>query len=101
MSNPFREYVLSLAYQHQGVLHALLGLSSSHMHNIGLYNNQGLESLSMGYRLSATRSVTSLAQKEEMAGLTHFEEEYLMAMVLLLVLHDVCFLAALSSERIC
>lgn len=59
------------------------------MHNSGLYNNQGLESLAMGYRLSATRSVASLVQKEEMSGLTHVEEEYLMAMVLLLVLHDV------------
>ncbi|RBR19246.1 uncharacterized protein FIESC28_05711 [Fusarium coffeatum] len=90
LSNPFREYVLPLAYQHQGVLHALLGLSLSHMNNSGLYNDQGLESLSMGYRLSATRSVASLAQKEKMSGLTHVDEEYLMAMVLLLVLNDVC-----------
>ena len=71
------------------------------MHNSGLYDNQGLESLSMGYRLSATRSLTSLAQKDEMSGLTRVKEEYLMAMVLLLVLHDVCFLSALSFEMIC
>ena len=71
------------------------------MHSSSLYNDQGLESLSMGYILSATRSVASLAQKEEMFELTHGEEEYLMAMVLLLVLHDVCFLAALSFERVC
>lgn len=89
LSDPFREYVLPLAYQHQGVLNALLGLSLSHMDNSGIYNNEGFESLSMGYRLSATRSVASLSLKEEMSELTHAEEEYLLAMVLLLVLHDV------------
>ncbi|KAH7192919.1 fungal-specific transcription factor domain-containing protein [Fusarium flagelliforme] len=96
-SNPFREYVLPLAYQHQGVLHALLGLSLSHMDNSGLYSNEGFESLSMGYRLSATRSVASLSLKDEMSGLTHAEEEYLLAMVLLLVLHDV-YLSAVTSH---
>jgi len=89
LSDPFREYVLPLAYQHQGVLHALLGLSLSHMDNSGIYSNEGFESLSMGYRLSATRSVASLSLKDEMSELTHAEEEYLLAMVLLLVLHDV------------
>ncbi|KAJ4122925.1 hypothetical protein NW768_009915 [Fusarium equiseti] len=97
LSNPFREYVLPLAYQHQGVLHALLGLSLNHMYNSGLYSDQGLESLSMGYRLSATRSVASLSQKEKMYGLTHVEEEFLLAMVLLLVLHDVC-ISTMSTE---
>ncbi|KAH7178291.1 fungal-specific transcription factor domain-containing protein [Fusarium sp. MPI-SDFR-AT-0072] len=88
LDNPFREYVLPLAYQHQGILHALLGLSACHMHNTGHANSQRLFTVSLGYRLSAIRSLASLLHKEETSRLTPTEEEYVLAMVLLLVLHD-------------
>lgn len=45
--------------------------------------------MSLGYRLSAIRSLATLLSKEETSLLTHIEEEYVLAMVLLLVLHDV------------
>jgi hypothetical protein len=89
LDNPFREYVLPLAYQHQGILHALLGLSSCHMYNTGHANNQRLVTVSLGYRLSAIRYLASLLHKEDTSRLTPTEEEYVLAMVLLLVLHDV------------
>lgn len=101
LNNPFREYVLPLAYQQQGILHALLGLSSCHMQNSGKYNYQGLVAISLGYRLSAIHSVSFLLLQEEVSSLTRTEEEYLLAMVLLLVLHDVCrcvFWAAWDSR---
>ncbi|TXC08920.1 hypothetical protein FocTR4_00003593 [Fusarium oxysporum f. sp. cubense] len=90
LDNPFRDYVLPLAYQHQGILHALLGLSACHMHNTGHANSQRLVTVSLGYRLSAIRSLASLLHKEDTSRLTPTEEEYVLAMVLLLVLHDVC-----------
>ncbi|KAF5722943.1 hypothetical protein FMUND_2300 [Fusarium mundagurra] len=90
LDNPFREYVLPLAYQHQGILHALLGLSACHMHNTGHANSQRLVTVSLGYRLSAIRSLASLLHKEDISRLTPTEEEHVLAMVLLLVLHDVC-----------
>ncbi|QKD49252.2 fungal-specific transcription factor domain-containing protein, partial [Fusarium oxysporum Fo47] len=90
LDNPFREYILPLAYQHQGILHALLGLSACHMHNTGHANSQRLVTVSLGYRLSAIRSLASLLHKEDTSRLTPTEEEYVLAMVLLLVLHDVC-----------
>ncbi|KAL7765695.1 hypothetical protein ACKLNR_003611 [Fusarium oxysporum f. sp. zingiberi] len=90
LDNPFRDYVLPLAYQHQGILHALLGLSACHMHNTGNANSQRLVTVSLGYRLSAIRSLASLLHKEDTSRLTPTEEEYVLAMVLLLVLHDVC-----------
>ncbi|ENH66985.1 hypothetical protein FOC1_g10004616 [Fusarium oxysporum f. sp. cubense race 1] len=90
LDNPFRDYVLPLAYQHQGILHALLGLSACHMHNTGHANSQRLVTVSLGYRLSAIRSLASLLHKEDTLRLTPTEEEYVLAMVLLLVLHDVC-----------
>ncbi|KAF5625606.1 galactoside o-acetyltransferase [Fusarium sp. NRRL 52700] len=76
LDNPFREYVLPLAYQHQGILHAMLG--------------QRLVTVSLGYRLSAIRSLASLLHKEDISRLTPTEEEQVLAMVLLLVLHDIC-----------
>lgn len=91
LDNPFREYVLPLAYQHQGILHALLGLSACHMHNTGHANSQRLVTVSLGYRLSAIRSLASLLHKEDTSRLKPIEEEYVLAMVLLLVLHDVRF----------
>ncbi|KAL5602195.1 hypothetical protein FOBRF1_009728 [Fusarium oxysporum] len=90
LDNPFREYVLPLVYQHQGILHALLGLSACHMHNTGHANSQRLVTVSLGYRLSAIRSLASLLHKEDTSRLKPIEEEYVLAMVLLLVLHDVC-----------
>jgi hypothetical protein len=89
LENPFREYVLPLAYQHQGILHALLGLSACHMHNTGHANNQRLVTVSLGYRLSAIRSLASLLHKEDISRLTPTDEEHVLAMVLLLILHDV------------
>ncbi|KAL3589741.1 hypothetical protein FPOAC2_11917 [Fusarium poae] len=90
LTNPFREYVLPLAHKHQGILHALLGLSLCHMYSSGNCNSQDLISASLGYRLSAIRSVAALLLQEETSMLTRIEEEYLLAMVLLLVLHDIC-----------
>ncbi|PCD29819.1 hypothetical protein FGRA07_10823 [Fusarium graminearum] len=90
LNNPFREHILPLAYKHQGILYALLGLTLCHMHNTGNSDSQDLITASLGYRLSAIRSVASLLIKEETPGLSHSEEEYLLAMVLLLVLHDIC-----------
>ncbi|UZP45268.1 hypothetical protein NXS19_013080 [Fusarium pseudograminearum] len=90
LNNPFREHVLPLAYKHQGILHALLGLTLCHMHNTGNHTSQDLITASLGYRLSAIRSVASMLLKEETSSLSHSQEEYLLAMVLLLVLHDIC-----------
>ncbi|KAH8157239.1 hypothetical protein CIB48_g11008 [Xylaria polymorpha] len=88
--NLFREHVLPLAYQHQGILHALLGLSACHMHLSGRDESQRLITISLRYRVSALHSLGSLLSKEEVSCLTISEEEGVLGMVLLLVLHDVC-----------
>ncbi|KAK2685711.1 hypothetical protein QWA68_015447 [Fusarium oxysporum] len=90
VDNPFQKYLLPLAYQHQGILHALLGLSVCHMHVSGNESSQYFVATSFRYRLSALHSLGSLLQKEEASSLEPLEAEYILAMVLLLVLHDVC-----------
>ncbi|KAK7419469.1 hypothetical protein QQZ08_010839 [Neonectria magnoliae] len=88
--NSFREHVLPLAYQHQGVLHALLGLSACHTHLSGKDESQHFVTTALRYRLSALHSLGALLLKEEIAGLSSSEEEFVLAMVLLLVFHDIC-----------
>ncbi|KAF4987803.1 hypothetical protein FDECE_15296 [Fusarium decemcellulare] len=88
--NHFREHILPLAHQHQGVLHALLGLSACHMHISGKSDRQHFVTISLQYRVSALHSLGALLLQEEVSGLASSEEEYVLGMVLLLVLHDVC-----------
>ncbi|RSL49336.1 hypothetical protein CEP51_015505 [Fusarium floridanum] len=88
--NPFRIHVLPLAYQHQGVLHALLGLTTCHMHISGKNSSQHFVAISLQYRVSALHSLGALLLQEEVSALSVAEEEYVLCMALLLVLHDVC-----------
>lgn len=80
---------MPLAYQHQGVLHALLGFSACHKHLSGTDESQHFVTTALRYRVLALRSLGSLLLKEEMEGLSSSEEEFVLAMVLLLVFHDV------------
>ncbi|QKX57861.1 uncharacterized protein TRUGW13939_04981 [Talaromyces rugulosus] len=89
-NNPFREHVLPLVYQHQSILHALLGLSACHMHISGRNESQHFVTISLQYRVSALHSLGALLLQEEATGLTNSEEECVLGTVLLLVLHDVC-----------
>jgi hypothetical protein len=87
--NPFREHILPLVYQHQGILHALLGLSACHMHISGRNESQRFVTISLQYQGLALHSLGALLLQEEVSGLTPLEEECVLGMVLLLVLHDV------------
>ncbi|KAK2756033.1 hypothetical protein CKAH01_17207 [Colletotrichum kahawae] len=88
--NPFRLYVLPLAYQHVGVLHAVLGLAACHMS----LSTCGVEKVDMAtalqHRVAALNALSSLLIKEEIYGLLAAEEDAVLAIILLLVLHDIC-----------
>lgn len=87
--NPFHEYLIPLSSNNEGVLHALLGLTACHMRCSGIGDGQHLLALALQHRAAALQSLSSLLLKESHAGLTRDEEEFVLAMVLLLVLHDV------------
>ncbi|CCF34615.1 C6 zinc finger protein [Colletotrichum higginsianum] len=97
--NPFRVHVLPLAYQHTGVLHAVLGLSACHLH----LSSSGAARVEMAtalqHRVAALNILALLLGKEEVHGLTAAEDEAVLAIVLLLVLHDICELG-ISSHAI-
>jgi hypothetical protein len=75
-------------------------IASLHIHNTGKQNSSRLVTVSLEYMLSAIRSLGSLLAKEETSRLTRTEEEHVLTMVLLLVLHDVCFHSLMISVSI-
>ena len=88
-SNPFAEYVLPLAYQHDGVLHALLGLSACHMHTSGKDQSIECTDTALRHRVAAIQALGTLLEQEETSQMSVTQEESVLAMVLLLIFHDV------------
>jgi hypothetical protein len=88
--NPFKDYILPLSSQHAGLLQAVLGLSACHMMNRDPEANARMFTAAIEHRLSAFQALSALLLKEESAGLNDIEEEVALAIVLILVLHDIC-----------
>lgn len=87
--NLFRRYLLPLAYQHIGVLHAVLGLVACHLRSSKRDMRKATEADALSHRVAALRSLGSLLAQEEVQGLKAAEEEAVLAMILLLIFHDV------------
>ncbi|CAG9984441.1 unnamed protein product, partial [Clonostachys byssicola] len=88
VENPFRSHVLPLAYHHEVVLHALLGLTACH---ISLCDGGSpMTTASLKHRASALHGLVALLAKEEAHQLSRSDEEATFATVLLLVFHDIC-----------
>ncbi|KAI1618030.1 fungal-specific transcription factor domain-containing protein [Exophiala viscosa] len=88
--NPFRMYILPLAYQHAGLLHAILGLSACHLRSSEIDSSQTTHTAAIHHKLLAIQSLGALLLKEECFGLNDIEEELALAVVLILVLDDIC-----------
>ena len=82
IQSPFREYILPLSYQNEGLLCALLSLAACHQRNMGV---------AVEYKLPAIQSLSAFLSKEELVGLDDGEEVVALAIVLLLIIHDVRF----------
>jgi hypothetical protein len=81
-------YVLPLAYQHTGLLHAILGLAACHLRSSEIDTSQSTHTAAIQHKLLAIQSLGSLLSKEEFFGLND-AEELALAIVLILVLDDV------------
>ncbi|KAK6837549.1 hypothetical protein RU639_001635 [Aspergillus parasiticus] len=91
LHNPFRGYILPLAYRDIGILHAVLGLTMCHITSSGKRETENASVARMiEHQLSALQSLSSLLIKEEIYGLTDDEQDGLLAVVILLVLYDIC-----------
>ncbi|KAL0935800.1 uncharacterized protein CTRU02_208014 [Colletotrichum truncatum] len=88
--NPFHVHVLPLAYKHSGILHAVLGLAACHL-NLSPYRADHVDmTTALQHRVAALNVLSSLLIKEEVYGLVPAEEESVLGIILLLVLHDIC-----------
>ncbi|KAK7711892.1 hypothetical protein SLS64_005163 [Diaporthe eres] len=87
--NLFRRYLLPLACQHTGVLHAVLGLVACHLRSSRRDMRKATETDALSHRVAALRILGSLLAQEEVQGLKAAEEEAVLAMILLLIFHDV------------
>ncbi|RDW87738.1 hypothetical protein BP5796_03432 [Coleophoma crateriformis] len=85
--NPFREYFLPLAYEHVGVLHAVLGVSATHR-DISRGTKGKLEAEALEHRLQAILSLSKLLEGERERQLKPSEQDALLAIINILVLHD-------------
>ncbi|TDZ39203.1 hypothetical protein C8035_v006267 [Colletotrichum spinosum] len=88
VDNPFRLYVMPLAREHYGVMQAVLGLAACHLSVSDSVTYR--VDVAMEYRGSALNALSSCLAKAERCGLTTTEEDAILAMILLLVLHDIC-----------
>ncbi|KAG6356850.1 hypothetical protein INS49_014724 [Diaporthe citri] len=88
--NLFRRYLLPLACQHTGVLHAVLGLVACHLRSSRRDMRKATEADALSHRVAALRILGSLLIQEEVQGLKAAEEEAVLAMILLLIFHDIC-----------
>lgn len=87
--NLFRRYLLPLACQQRGVLHAVLGLVACHLRSSRRDMRKSIEADALSHRVAALRVLGSLLTREEVHGLKADEEEAVLAIILLLIFHDV------------
>jgi Fungal specific transcription factor domain len=89
MENPFRQHITPLAHRHGGVMHALLGLSACHVCTSQRITGRPMMELTLQHRVAALHDLSCVMRRESVRGLDECEEEAVLAIVLLLVLHDV------------
>lgn len=92
--NPFRDFILPLAYENRGLLHALLGLTSCHM--LAGRPSSRHETEAIEHRLEAIRWLSTMLSFQESGGTN---DDVPIATILMLVLHDVSVTSVLVTNR--
>ncbi|KAH8702250.1 fungal-specific transcription factor domain-containing protein [Talaromyces proteolyticus] len=87
--NPYRIYVLPLAYEHIGLLYAVLALSACHLGR--LKGDQHLcESVAVNYRLQAITALGAAIRKGFTVRFDDDELDSVFATIQTLLLYDIC-----------
>lgn len=87
-SNPFQQYLLPLSLQFSGVLYAVLGLSLGHL-SINHYDTLDNEQEALEYRFMAIRQLIDWLEGLDNHSTDPCLVEAGLAIILILVLHDV------------
>lgn len=86
--NPYRMYVLPLAYEQIGLLYAVLGLTACHK-GIMTADDYLQGTVAVEYRMKAIRSLGESIQHGISAGFNEDERDGIFATVQILLLQDV------------
>lgn len=89
-TNPYRSYVLPLAYEQLGLLYAVLGLAACHTGITG--GNEEIREEADEYRLRCISCLIQSIQKGISSQAHENERDGLFATIQLLLLHDVSLL---------
>ena len=88
LPNPFREFILPLAYENVGLLHAVLGLSECHL-AASRNNEKAHKAEAIEHRIAAIHFLSAGLRLYKKGTLSNLEETTLLAIILILLLHDV------------
>jgi hypothetical protein len=89
IENPYRKYILPLAYEHLAPLYAILGLAACHQ-GVQEGDSEMRDNEAVHYQSLAIRSLLQLLEKETSTNLSLPEYDALLATIQILVLHDIC-----------
>ncbi|KAJ5729288.1 fungal-specific transcription factor domain-containing protein [Penicillium malachiteum] len=87
--NPYRLYVLSLAYEQIGLLYSVLALSACHLGHLKFYRNL-YEDIAVDYRLKAITELGTAIRKVGSGDFSANERDGVFATIQILLLHDIC-----------
>lgn len=88
MTNPYRAFILPLAYEHAGLLYAVLGLSASHLGHVKS-NKYLSETVAVEYRLKAIQFLADAISQGITGTLGAAERDTIFATIQILLLHDI------------
>lgn len=95
--NPYRRYVLPLAYEQIGLLYAVLALSACHLGHLKFDRNL-YETVAVDYRLKAITELSVAIRKVCSGDFSADDRDGLFATIQILLLHDVrCFLPSIQG----
>ncbi|KAJ5096933.1 fungal-specific transcription factor domain-containing protein [Penicillium angulare] len=87
--NPYRIYVLSLAYEQIGLLHAVLALSACHFGHLNS-DKHFHEAVAVDYRLKAIAELGVAIRKVSSGDFSDSDRDGVFATIQILLLHDIC-----------
>lgn len=97
--NPYRRYVLPLAYEQIGLLYAVLGLSACHLGH--LRSDKDLyETAAVNYRVKAITALGAAIRKVCSGTFSDNERDGVFATIQILLLHDVRERCSVYKDRL-
>ncbi|UKZ84045.1 hypothetical protein TrVFT333_011861 [Trichoderma virens FT-333] len=87
-TNPYRAFILPLAYEQFGLLYAVLGLAANHLGHLNS-DKYLLDTVAVEYRSRALKALSDAISKGILGKLGPSERDSIFAIIQMLLLHDI------------